>query len=217
MKKSQNSAVPLRGKNRFAVPAAPGGRRPAARQGLLEVGLRIREARKRQRLTLDDVARRAGLSKGLLSRIENFRAVPSLPVLAALAQGLGVDMGELLRGIGLPAAREYVLVRAGQGRVVEREAAVGLSYAALFSRLLTGSHLEVFVLNLAPGAHRRLLTTHGEQLVFILAGAVDFKLGAETVRLDTGDALFFDGRIPHAPANPGRRPARLLALYFLEN
>lgn len=193
------------------------GRRPASRGGLIDIGLRIREERKRQRLTLDALAARSSLSKGLLSRIENFRAVPSLPVLADIARSLDVDMSELVRGIGASDNCDHLLVRAGRGRVLEREKSIGFHYASIFSRALAGSHMEMFVLRLEPGARRRLLTTNGEQIVYALAGAVDFKLGARTVRLKPGDALFFNGRVPHAPANPGRRPAQLLALYFLGN
>lgn len=194
-----------------------GARRAASRSGLIDVGLRIREERKRHQLTLESLAARAGLSKGLLSRIENFRAVPSLPVLADIARSLEVDMGELVRGIGAADTSDYLLVRAGRGRALEREKSIGFHYASIFSRTLAGAHMEMFVLSLEPGARRQMLTTHGEQIVYALAGAVDFKLGARSIRLNPGDALFFNGRIPHAPANPGRRPAQLLALYFLEN
>ncbi len=201
----------------FEIKRDRAGRRPASRSGLIEIGLRIREERKRRRLTLDALAARAGLSKGLLSRIENFRAMPSLPVLADIARSLEVDMGELVRGIGASDNSDYLLVRAGRGRILEREKSVGFHYASIFSRTLAGSHMEMFVLSLDPGARRQLLTTNGEQIVYALAGGVDFKLGTKSIRLNPGDALFFNGRIPHAPANPGRRPAQLLALYFLEN
>ena len=182
---------------------------------LILVGLRAREARKARGETLDDLAARTGLSKGLLSKIENFRAIPSLPVLAQLAAALGVDMAELVKGIGAGDGKPYELVKAGARTPVERDDAVGFLYEAMTARATGDMVVQTFTLTVKPGAKRAMVCTEGEQFIYILSGELDFVLGEERLAMRQGDALAFDGRVPHVPENHGGGDASLLAVYVL--
>lgn len=178
----------------------------------------MRELRKQRALTLDVLARRTGLSKGLLSKFENFRAVPSLPVLVRIAQNLNVDASELLRGVGGAAsAKPYLLIKANQRTPTERDHAIGFAHEALATRPVGNIVFEAFVLTIGRNARRKMVTTEGEQFVFVLEGRLQFQVGKEPVGLLKGDALFFDGRLPHVPRNTGKSPAVLLAIYLLKN
>ncbi|MBF0244156.1 MAG: helix-turn-helix transcriptional regulator, partial [Planctomycetes bacterium] len=90
-------------------------------KGLIQVCQRLQKARKACGFTLDELARRTLLSKSLLSKIENFRSIPSLPVLATLAQALSVDMAELVQGIGAESEESCCLVKAGDRTLVDRD------------------------------------------------------------------------------------------------
>ena len=184
---------------------------------LIQVGLRVREARKARGETLDDLAVKTGLSKGLLSKVENFRALPSLPVLAQIATALGVDMAELVKGIGADSSKPYVLVRADERTPVDRDDAVGFRYEAMTARGSVDSLVQTFVLTIKPGGRRSLVSTEGEQFVYLLSGTLDFVIGDERVAMRPGDALAFDGRVPHVPENHGETNAELLAVYILNN
>ena len=70
------------------------------------IGLRILELRKAQKMSLRELAKRSGLSAGLLSKIENFRTVPSLSVLIEIANSLEVDVSVLV--IWLPYRRSAI-------------------------------------------------------------------------------------------------------------
>ena len=48
---------------------------------LIGIGKRIKEIRKKQHITINTLATNAQVSNGLISRIENGRTIPSLPVL----------------------------------------------------------------------------------------------------------------------------------------
>ncbi|MDD5482497.1 MAG: XRE family transcriptional regulator [Kiritimatiellae bacterium] len=191
-------------------------RKKNADNTLFKIGLRIRQARKERSLTLADVARRTGLSKGLLSKIENFRALPSLPVLACVAQSLNIGMEMLVKGIGRPAAARRQLVRAGQRLPVKLEKSKGFNYAALISRTIGDIGFEAFVLVLKPGARRKPAVTDGDEFIFMLKGEIIFQFGNEPFRLAAGDAFYFDGRVPHAPLNQAKTAAELLVIYMLQ-
>ena len=184
---------------------------------LIQVGLRMRELRKQRALTLDVLARRSGLSKGLLSKFENFRAVPSLPVLVRLAQSLDVDASELLRGIGDKAPAPYVVIKADQRRVTERDQAVGFVYEALMTRPVGDTVFQAFVLTIRKNSRRKLVTTEGDQFLFVLEGPLELQLGNDAIPLAKGDALFFDGRLPHVPRSTGAGDAVILAIYLLRS
>ncbi|MBF0244671.1 MAG: cupin domain-containing protein, partial [Planctomycetes bacterium] len=86
-----------------------------------------------------------------------------------------------------------------------------------FARALGRDYLEVFLLTLEPGAKRRLSSSDGQQFIFMLAGGIEFRHGEKLYTLEEGDALYFDGRIPHVPLNPGKKNARFLSVYLLSD
>lgn len=182
---------------------------------LFMVGYRIREIRKRQALTLDQLAAKTGLTKGLLSKIENFRTIPSLPVLVHIAQYLDVDMAELVTGISGAASEKYTLVKASARMEISPENSIGFIYNALMAKQAGNSLFEVFTLELLPEAKRSLASTDGDEFIYILEGKITFVLGTERIEMEKGDALFFDGRIPHVSENHGEKKASLLAIYIL--
>src|SRR5258708_18540906 len=79
-------------RNVRAEPAADADRSPME----LRVGARLRHARLLNRMRLKDVAERAKCSEGLLSQIENDRAVPSLTTLHRLCKALNLSVSALL-------------------------------------------------------------------------------------------------------------------------
>lgn len=183
---------------------------------LMVIGQRIRHRRQQLKRTLDEVARATGLSCSLLSKVENFRTIPSLPVLARISAALEADMAEFVAGVAEPPAdTAYTLVRAGERTAVEREESHGFQYDAILSKGLDSCFWQSVVLTLHPGAERQPAITDGEEFLLLLSGQCELVLGAERVTLEEGDAMYFDGRIPHVPRNHGAQPAVLFVTYFL--
>ncbi|HYE04763.1 MAG TPA: XRE family transcriptional regulator [Planctomycetota bacterium] len=186
-----------------------------ARAFLRPLGDKIRELRARRGWTLDRLASVAGLSKGLLSKIENFRAVPSLTVLAAIARALEVDLAALVEDVQVRPRQPYLLVRAGEGRVLRREESRHFHYTALPAADCGGTQFQGFRLRIDAGATREPRVTDGDEFIHVLRGQVAFTLGDEVLDLAVGDSLYFDGRMPHAPRNAGRAVAELLVIYLI--
>ena len=86
---------------------------------LVELAQRIKARRLEQRLTLEEVAARAGLTRSWLSKVENFRVTPSLPALAKIANGLGVSVSQLVEG--LDEKPQLVVIRDDERTVVQRD------------------------------------------------------------------------------------------------
>lgn len=184
---------------------------------LMTIGRRIRHRRQQLKKTLDEVARAAGLSCGLISKIENFRTVPSLPVLARISAALDTDMADFVAGVtARTTADAYTVIRRDERVPMEREEAKGFQYEAIFSKETAACFWQSVVLTLQPGAQRPAATTDGDEFLLVLSGNAILRIGTEAVELAEGDAIFFDGRIPHTSQPAGTAPAVLFVAYFLE-
>ena len=179
------------------------------------LGTRLRDQRKLRRLTLRELAHRTGLSAGLISKIENFRTIPSLPVLLTIARELRLDPAKLFEGMGAPEDRRWLLVPAGTGAPVERESNHGMSYTLLLESGVAASEVQLMLVTVSPGAKRRAVSGAGMEILYMLSGELEYRVGGDTIPFRTGDTLIFDGSLPHMPVNNSSAEAVALVLYLL--
>jgi transcriptional regulator with XRE-family HTH domain len=101
-------------------PYVTGSNAPTTGELKLEVsiGRRVRVLRQRLQLTATELAAEAGLSPGMLSKIENGGTSPSLSTLQALSRALNVPMTSFFADF--EERRDCSYVRAGQGVLIER-------------------------------------------------------------------------------------------------
>ena len=178
------------------------------------IAARLRWFRTERGLRLEDVAKRAGYTKGFLSKIEHGKASPPPATLLRVAAALGVEADVLFAPDAGLAPDATVHTAAGQG-VAVRDDAAGPGRASL--ALAANRHhklMEPFVITLEPGeaAAERRLTFPGEAFVYVLEGEVDYLVGDETFALRPGDGLYFNATRPHAAASRGG-PAKLVRVF----
>ena len=92
------------------------------------VGSRVRELRQSLNMTMSAFAAGAGISLGMLSKIEHGQSAPSLSTLVRLAATARVPVTALFRG--LDEEHDLVIVRAGEG--IERESVGPLQVSSGF-------------------------------------------------------------------------------------
>ena len=78
------------------------------------IGNTIRELRNKQDLTISDVSDLTGISRGMLSKIENAQTAMSLDTLSRLSRALGVSLSTLFRNYDVPDGGAQ-MVRQGEG------------------------------------------------------------------------------------------------------
>lgn len=193
----------------------PADAAPRLRASLRPVGEAVRAARTARHLTLEDLAHATGLSKGVLSKIENFRALPSLPALASIARALAVPLERFVAEVEVHPERRFQLIRRGAGRPVARSDSPGCRYVALQAATVAGLHFQALELTVEPGVSRAARTTDGDEYLMVREGRLELTLAGEVLLLDTGDSIYFDGRLPHALRNTGRGQLRALVMYLL--
>ena len=74
-------------------------------------------------MSLEELASRASISPSLISKVENSRTIPSLPVALRLAKGLQTSLSELAANIDEQDDHEYMLVRKNERQKQEKEEA----------------------------------------------------------------------------------------------
>lgn len=185
---------------------------------LIGIGKRIKEIRKASKKTISSVATDAEVSNGLISRIENGRTIPSLPVLFNIIAALEVNVSDFFEGMPKPSEQGYILSRSEDNATIEKEEeAKGFSYKYIFGKQLATIGFEAVVLEVQPNSQREKVETDAYEFKYMISGECTYRIGEEEVLLKEGDSLFFDGRIPHVPINTGAIVAKMLVLYFLLN
>lgn len=180
------------------------------------LGSRLKELRKKKGLTLQSLGEKTGLTAGLLSKIENFRVLPSLPVLEEIARALETDLATLFTpGISPGSRKKFLHIKAEDFREIDREENSGFTYKLVFESRLTGDRQQVMLVEIAPGARREPVTGDGTEILYLIKGALTCILEEEKVELKEGDVLFFDSSLPHTTINTGRITAHLLVHYHL--
>ncbi|WP_272148761.1 helix-turn-helix domain-containing protein [Tenacibaculum aiptasiae] len=182
---------------------------------LIGIGKRIKTIRKEQKLTISEVATNAGVSNGLISRIENGRTIPSLPVLLELISALKIDASTFFRGIENSQTANYIHISKDQQQLIEKEVeAEGFTYHHLFSKSLSAIGFEAVILNIKPNSKREKVVTDAWEFKFIISGECTYLINNEEVLVSEGDSLYFDGRNPHVPINKSDKDCTMLVLYF---
>jgi transcriptional regulator with XRE-family HTH domain len=175
------------------------------------LAMRLREERRRRRLSLRKLAEVSGLSPTTVHHIEAGQGSPSLATLQALASTLGVPVAALLES-GALHPEPVVLVRAGER---PSSATPGGSIERLATGL-PGQRLRGLLVTLAPGGDtgEEAMSHPGHELVFGLAGRCVYEVAGKEYRVGPGDSLLVDSRHPHRGRNPGRREVRLLLVLY---
>jgi transcriptional regulator with XRE-family HTH domain len=196
------------------LPEHPGLETTEAAAGALEryLGNAIRELRQRHGLTIAEVADRAGISRGMLSKIENAQTATSLDSLHRLAQALGVSLATLFRNYDVPEGSAQ-LVKKGEGmEVVRRGTKRGHTYHLLAHEQGPTKLFEPFLITIdSPDATFPVFEHPGTEFLYMLEGSMEYRHGQHTYLLTPGDALTFRGEVPHGPEKLIELPIRFLA------
>lgn len=183
---------------------------------LLLLGDKIKTKRTQQGITLEQLATSAGVSKGLISQIENNRTVPSLPVLFNIIHSLGEDLKTFFEDMQASADnRQIMLIRRGEEKKFEKEPVKGFSYKRILTRAVVSQATDIVLLELKKGASRKtMIQTDAFECKYVLKGKIEYQIEKETLILNEGDTLFFDGRAKHRLKNVGPGDAQMLVLYL---
>jgi transcriptional regulator with XRE-family HTH domain len=178
----------------------------------IAIGSQIRSFRKKMDLTIAELANLANLSIGMLSKIENGNASPSLSTLQSLSDALNIPVTAFFRKY--EERRDASFVRAGQGLVIERRGTrAGHAYQLLGHSVGKSISVEPYLITLTVESEVFPLFQHtGMEFLYMLEGKLLYLHGNKSYMLEPGDSLFFDADTTHGPEELVELPIRFLSV-----
>jgi ribosome-binding protein aMBF1 (putative translation factor) len=172
----------------------------------------VRSRRLEIGLNVGQLAERTGISKGMLSKIENAQTSPSLSTLERLSLALDMPVTSLFRG--LAEERDAVFVKAGSGpEIVRKGTRSGHTYQLLGTLRGPYKRVEPLLVSLVESSEVFPLFQHpGVEMLYMLEGVMEYSYGREHYRMEKGDTLQFEGDIPHGPTQLVKLPIRFLSI-----
>jgi len=170
----------------------------------MKIGERIRNLRQVRSLTQEELAERAGLTKGFISQVERDLTSVSLESLLQILDALDVDASHFFQEI----VEERVVFRKGDKVVIKKD---GVSR---FELLVPGSanrSMEPARLVLAPGESTEEDAPHpGEEMGYVMQGKIRIRLGEKSFDASKGDCFYFTANRVHQITNAGKGKAVIL-------
>lgn len=176
------------------------------------LGLQVRLLRRERELSLNDLAAAAGISVGMMSKIENGQISPSLSTIRALAEALNTPFTSLFASF--EEKRDCSFVAKGKGVVIERRGSKAGHVYELLGAVLGGEIVvEPYLITLKSDAEPYTGFRHaGIELIYMLTGEVVYRHSEETFRLRPGDSLLFDSGAMHGPEKLLKVPMTYLSI-----
>ncbi len=173
------------------------------------LGTRLRLARQTRGMTLKTLATAAHCSESLLSKIENGKASPSLPMLHRLVEALETNIGWMFEQVD---DDEAIVFRAGARPLISLDAlrrGEGIS----LERIIPYSPGHLLQCNIhhieADGESEGPIQHAGEEVGYVLAGRIKLIVDGKSHDLATGDAFVFRSELPHHYRNIGKERASI--------
>ena len=178
------------------------------------LGSRIRDERRKRKLTLEVLSQKTELSKSFLSQVERGLAQPSISSLKRIAREFGMSVVDLfpsesglenqigdippLKKNGHSYVEEVQVVRANRRKRLTLPGSC-VSYDLLTPDL--DRQVEVMFMRISPGEHSGddpMVDLPGEKFGYVLKGILESKVGEKVYQLATGDSIYFPAHFPHS-------------------
>jgi transcriptional regulator with XRE-family HTH domain len=173
----------------------------------IDVGARLRSVRITFGLSQRALARRAGVTNGLISLIEQNRVSPSVSSLKKVLDGVPMSLAEFFT-LDLSAAPQAFFNAEELTELGNEQVSLRLVAAQRPGRQLTVLHERY-----APGAETgdEMLTHRGEEGGVVVRGRIELTLAGVTRVLSAGEAYYFSSHLPHRFRNVGREPCEIIS------
>jgi XRE family transcriptional regulator, regulator of sulfur utilization len=173
------------------------------------VGETLATLRQAQSLSLEDLSRKAGVSKSMLSQIERNQANPTVALVWRLANALGVSMVELLDG-GQRAVPSLEVLPAHA--MPSLKSPDGKCELRILGPLESAGQFEWYELTMQPGGvlESQPHEPGSREHLTVLSGALEVQAGSDARRVKHGETARYAVDLPHAIRNPAKTSATAL-------
>lgn len=179
-----------------------------------KLGARIRTYRERLGMSVEELAKNAGVDADVVRRAEEGDIYPPLGVLIRLSRSLGQRLGTFMDD---QVREDPIIVRADERReetAAHKEGAGGEYHYYPLGKGKTDRHMEPLFIVIEPGEDRSPSSHEGEELVIVVRGDVELMYGQQRYHLRAGDSMYYNSVVPHHLGAANGESAEILAVVY---
>lgn len=181
----------------------------AEREPELNIGRRLKAVRMAKGMSQRELARKSGVTNGMISQIEGNSTSPSVSLLKRILDAIPMSMSEFFSDE--PNPTKQVFFRAQELRELNPHAFIAKNKGDMNNLSLRQvghdrtSAIQMLYERYAPGSHTGadLYSHNGEEAGIVISGTIEVTVGDQTATLGPGDAYLFESRTPHRFHNAG--------------
>jgi len=156
-----------------------------------KIGTKIRLERKKNGLTLQQLAKRLGINHITLHRIETGKSSPSVALLSEIAQALNQSIVSFVQGIDRPVIH---IKKQNQ----QKMSSPTLKIKVIGPRKMVTNNIVVTYGELRKGQTIQPHTNPGIEFAYNIEGKCEFKSGGQSYFMEAKDSLSYNARVEHS-------------------
>ena len=162
----------------------------------MDIGKKLRELRKQNDLTLEDLASRSELTKGFLSQVERNLTAPSIATLADILEALGSNLSEFFHE-----EEEKQIVFGTDDFFVDEKEDYQVEWIIPNAQK---NQMEPILMTLYPHKKSHIQTSYtGEEFGYVLKGNITIMRGGKKYKVKAHETFYMDGAKSHYLYNHG--------------
>ncbi len=172
-----------------------------------ELSTKVKALRLANRMTLKQLADKAGCTDAYLSQLERGYANPSVMILKKIASALQVKVVDFFLE---SEANEHDMVLKENERV-RINFRRGDANMQMLVRDITNKRMQPFYTTIRPRGGSKGSYSHiGEEFGIVLQGKLEINLNGKPYRIKKNESFYFSSQEPHSWLNPGKRKTVVL-------
>lgn len=179
----------------------------ANKSGSGSFGEQLKKARRKEKLSVGELAERAKLKASYIAELEAGEALPHVAEIITLSRYLKLDPSSLM---GSPQK-----TTPGRRKIERQTRTDDYAYETLTDED-PDKHMMAFKVTIDPRSdHRKVGYRHdGEEFIYVLSGTLKLTVGKGARTMKAGDSVRFDSGKKHVLKNPGDEPAVLVVVIY---
>ena len=160
---------------------------------------KIKDLRKKRKITIQDLSSKSDLTPGYLSKIENSDKPPPIPTLVKIAYALNVHISYFFEDDEDISTGPSIIRKDERKELIGDYTSFGYRYEAVIKKKGNGA-IKPLIITLPNKMDPEKIPYNyhdGEEMIYVLEGRLKFFYGDDSYLVAEGDSLFFDAAVPH--------------------
>ncbi len=173
----------------------------------LQIGRRVKKLRKRAGLSLDQLSRLSGVSKAMLSQIEQNKANPTVAVIYKITKALNANITEIMDSATKKPRFQVIRKEDERYTFLSSEKCT----IRTLSPLSLEKDIEFYQIDLKPegSLDSEPHFQNTEEILAVVKGKIKVQSAEKSVTLTAGDSVYYSADVNHSIKNVGTTAAKV--------